>query len=166
MLRIFAALMFPAAGALAGSAVSLRLRERRELCRCIGLMLNNTAIMIRCTAADVYELTGRLRITPGLSALSFIGELPDRFEPGRDFHEVWSEALSAQEMPDEERQILSELGSALGRSDAEGQLSLIEGLNERLKRITSAREEAYDRKGRMYRSVGILFGVMAGILVI
>ena len=166
MLRIIAALMFTLAGAFAGGAFSLRLRERREICRCIALLLDEAAVGIRCRGADVYELSRSFRSSPGLSGLSFLEWLPERFEPGREFRTQWQEALSRQELPDEEMQLLAEFGDSFGRSDAEGQLTVIEGLRERLGRITISREEAYAQKGRMYRSVGVLFGVMAGILVV
>ncbi len=166
MLRIIAALMFTFAGAFAGGAFSFRLRERRELCRSIGLLLDEAAVGIRCRGADVYELSRIFRRDTGLSGLTFLNGLPECFEPGQDFRGQWQEALTQQELPDEERQLLAEFGDSLGKSDAEGQLSVIEGLKERLRRITVSREEAYSQKGRMYRSVGVLFGVMAGILVV
>ena len=166
MLRILAALMFTFAGTFAGGAFSFRLRERREVCRCIGLLLNEAAVGIRCRGADVYELSVIFRSSPGLSALTFLEGLPEHYEPGRDFRGQWREALSGQQLPEDEFQLLSEFGEIIGKTDTEGQLSIIEGLKERLGRITVSREEAYSQKGRMYRSVGVLFGVMAGILVV
>ena len=71
-----------------------------------------------------------------------------------------------QELPAEEREILAELGEMLGRTDIEGQLAELSVLEERVRCLENERRTVCSQKGRMYRSVGVLFGVMVGILVI
>ena len=163
LLRLMSAVMFVLAGAAAGTAGSQRLRRNRELCREIGCVLRNTSVYIRCMGLDVYHLVRRLR---GNCSLSFIDRLPDSFQEGQNFHRCWHEALSCEELPDEERGLLEELGRTIGTSDVSGQLSAISAREEELRQLEKKRAEAYLQKGRMYRSIGVLFGVMAGILVI
>ena len=72
----------------------------------------------------------------------------------------------SQQMRSEERDILLRLGDILGKSDCSAQRSAIDAMNTELAEISSRRSEILLRKGRLYRSAGILFGIMAGILVI
>ncbi len=164
--RLLAALMFTFAGALAGGAFSVRLWESRELCRSIGSLFSFAAVKIRFLGTDVYELVREAKKEQEFSRLCFIQLLPEFFVQGKDFHKEWHDALSVQELPREEQQLLEEFGNMLGRTDTEGQISGIAALNERLGRIEAERDKNYTQKGRMYRSVGVLLGVMTGILVI
>ena len=59
-----------------------------------------------------------------------------------------------------------DFGNFFGTSDIEGQLTSIDSSLERLHEIQKVRCEDYKRKGKLYRSIGMLFGVMAGIIVI
>lgn len=62
--------------------------------------------------------------------------------------------------------IIRELLNGLGKTDTDGQISMLE-MNKKLlqNRLEQAREE-YSKKGRMYRSVGVLVGVGAAVMLI
>ena len=80
---------------------------------------------------------------------------------------MWRKALDGQrDIPIDERRILSRLGELLGTSDIEGQLSSIALLEDELMTVKERREENYRRRGKLFRSVGVLAGAMTGILVI
>ena len=166
LLRLTAALMFVSAGGMIGMHFSYKLKLRREVCREIEYLLRCCEIYIRCNAMNVYEITGHLCRDPELSHLDFISRLPEEFSEGINFHDEWRRALASQEMPQEERQILAEFGDILGTSDISGQLSSIASLSERIRQLEAQRREICLKKSRMYRSIGVLFGVMVGILVI
>ena len=102
-----------------------------------------------------------------LEPLLFINELPTEFEPDSDFRSQWRKAINAQtDMPEEEKKILLSLGDIIGTSDIEGQTAAINGFQSELDEIEQVRRDMFIKKGKLYRSVGMLFGVMAGILVI
>lgn len=167
MIRLISALLFTAAGAAAGAMLSQRLRDEREICRETGDVLRSSALQIRYRGADVYELSTGLKNSRGLGSLTFLRYLPEQYCCGEDFHENWRSALNRQSgIPDEERGILARLGELLGTSDIEGQLSSIAALEDELSLIEAKREENYRRRGKLFRSVGVLAGAMTGILVI
>lgn len=70
------------------------------------------------------------------------------------------------ELEDSERSIVKSVMGALGTSDISAQLSMLE-VNARLleKQAEEAREQ-YAKKGKLYRSVGVLAGLFAAILIL
>lgn len=167
MLRLISALLFTAAGTAAGVMLSQRLAKEREICRETGDLLRSTALQIRHRGADVYELSTGLKESRVLDSLTFLRFLPEKYKFGEDFHEMWRKALDGQrDIPIDERRILSRLGELLGTSDIEGQLSSIALLEDELMTVKERREENYRRRGKLFRSVGVLAGAMTGILVI
>lgn len=165
--RIMAAVMFSVAGGVAGVSFSERLRNELELCRNIRTMLLNTSVIIRCRADDVYAIASELKQDRSLEKLTFLQDIPEKYTPEENFREIWSEALESQKnLPEDVRKILYDFGSAVGRSDIEGQLVSMDALGENAIALEKKYSEIYSQKGRLYRSVGILFGIMVGILII
>ena len=65
-----------------------------------------------------------------------------------------------------EKKLLCELGRVLGTSDIDGQISALELISRSAEQLTEKYGEEYRKKGRLYRSIGVLAGVTAGIMVI
>lgn len=167
LFRIVAAVLFSTAGGIAGLSFSERLKNELELCRSIREMLMSSAMIIRCRAVDVYALSSELRQNRQLFRLTFLNEIPESYNQNDDFHEIWRNAVNSQKnLPYNEKKLLCDFGEILGRSDIDGQLVAIDALEETAVILEKKRSEAYSRKGKLYRSVGMLFGVMVGILVI
>lgn len=165
MIKLFAFLCFLIAGTVWGIAMSDRLRRKRELCECVRSMLMQISVMIRYKALTVYEIVCELHCSDLCSRLNFLKSLPESYETGKNFRKIWSDSiLSDTEIPDEEREILLSFGSTLGTSDIEGQVASIDAALEKIGMIQSRRSKEYQQKGKLYRSVGMLFGIMAGIM--
>ena len=97
----------------------------------------------------------------------FINFLPDEYRFGEDFHRQWENAIDKGFGGNsEERELLMRFGEILGRSDSAAQLKAIQNLERELEAVENLRNEALLKKGRFYRGTGILFGIMAGILVL
>ena len=62
--------------------------------------------------------------------------------------------------------MLISFGKTFGTSDTEGQLLSAEQASERIYDIEKQRSEEYLKKGKLFRSVGVLFGIMAGIMIV
>lgn len=167
LLKVIAAIMFALAGAALGFSKANRLREALEICRETSAFVEKSAILIRYQGLSVYELSSELKKSADLSMLSFINALPETFHEGENFHILWKKAVNSQtDIPDDERKLILRFGDVLGTSDIEGQLVSIEGIRQELSELEKRRFDRFIQKGRLYRSVGTLFGVMAGILVI
>lgn len=167
MVRLFACICFVFAGAIAGFVLSDKLKHKRESSREIHSMLVQISSLIRYQRLNVYEIVRELNSSKNYKYLWFLSQLPDRYNPGEDFHERWCGALMADRaLSEDERSLLLTFGSVFGTSDVEGQLMYIESLIDSVKTLERRCSEEYQQKGRLYRSLGILFGTMAGIIFI
>lgn len=166
-LRIVSAVIFSVAGGFAGISFSEHLKSNLELCHKIQEMFLNSKIIIRCRADDVYAIATEFKNNKSFEKLTFLNELPEKYSPEEDFHEMWSSAVESQKsIPDDIKKILFDFGAVLGQSDIEGQLASIDAISENAEVLEKKYSEMYSQKGKLYRSVGLLFGVMIGILII
>lgn len=166
LVKLTASIFFITIGGVVGFSLADKLRSERRICNELAHLLQRTSFLIGYRADDVYSVCSELKRDSELRGLSFLGALPERFEVGSDFRKCWNEAVSSQSFQSEERDILLRLGAVLGKSDRQSQVESIRQLQTELAALTEKRSSDYLRKGRLYRSVGLLFGVMAGILVI
>ena len=167
MLRITACLCIVLIGGICGMAMSDKLKKRRDCCREIQAVLTRISSFIRYRELNVYEIVSELRETSAVKKLKFIERLPTSYETGEDFHDSWEEELKRDEyIPEEEKEVLMEFGKAHRTSDTEGQLLSAEQASERIYNIEKQRSEEYLKKGKLFRSVGVLFGIMAGIMIV
>ena len=166
MLRFIASATFAVAGGMVGFALADQLRRDQKLCTVIGCLLRRTAFLVGYRSDEVYAVCAELKRDTELAPLTFLQSLPDSYEGGRDFRACWENAVKSQDFGSDEEEILLRLGTVIGRSDSVSQLDSIHALEIALAEIENCRRETYLQKGRLYRSVGLLFGVMAGILVI
>lgn len=165
--RIISAVMFSVAGGIAGISFSERLKLNLDFCRNIHEMLMNTAIIIRCRADDVYSISAELKQNNQFRRFTFLQAIPEKYNPEENFREIWINAVKSQKnLPDDARSLLCDFGTILGQSDIEGQLVSMEALTENAVILEKKHSEIYSQKGRLYRSVGILFGIMVGIIII
>ena len=86
---------------------------------------------------------------------------------GMTANEAWIDAAGTSPfLSDTDREILTEIGSGLGGSDTEGQLSLLTLGGSMLSRALDEAEQEYRSKSRMLMSVWTLCGIGAGIIII
>lgn len=165
--RVISAVLFSVAGGVAGIYFSEKLKNELELCRNIREMLLTSSVIIRCRADDVYAIGSELKRDKSLEKLTFLQEIPEKYSPETNFREVWTDSVNSQKnLPEDAKRILCDFGSVLGQSDIEGQLVSICAIGENAEILEKKYSEMYSQKGRLYRSVGMLFGVMVGILII
>lgn len=167
MLRILGAVFLVFAGAVLGASKSDSLKARYAACREIRELLVQISVLVRYRGLNVYEISHELMISDRYKQLDFIKKLPSEYEPDTDFRLKWAEAVNSDScIGDDEKKLLCSFGAGLGTSDIQGQLMAVETVLEALRRIEDKRCEEYNRKGKLYRSLGMLFGVMTGILLI
>lgn len=165
--RVAAALIFTAVGAVIGFSLADRLRDERKSCGAVGHLLQRAAFLIGSRCEDVYSVCRDLKKDTELKCLGFLQLLPNYYIAGEDFHRLWNCALdSEQNIGKEEKELLYRFGGMLGKSDKNAQLSEIHSLMSELEDVSGMRRDALVKKGRLYRVAGLLFGVMAGILVL
>jgi len=125
----------------------------RELTR----VLQEMSLLIRHRALPVSDLFTEM------SRYEFITKVGSAC----DFRDGWAKAADGlDELHESERAIVRSVGMALGTSDVQGQISMLEVNARLLSQHGDEAHEEYRVKGKMYRSIGILAGLFMAILII
>lgn len=164
-LNLIAATFAVATGALVGFYSSFKLKRRtQKLTDCI-LLLSEFMLEVRFSNCTVKEMIVRCAENRQFSELLFLKRLSECSES--EIKKEWY--LAVKEEPSlsyEDKEALIGVGNALGEMDKQGQLLSLEQFSELLSRRLEESENEYLKKGRMYRSVGLLGGIAAGIVIV
>lgn len=165
-MNIFLAVIFAAFGGFAGLFFSLRLKEREKTMSSVLLLIKELTVQIRYTNREIGEILTAAAENGELNGLYFVSEC-SRLDKNGNFHPLWREGVRKQPfLAAKDRELLISLGDSLGQTDTEGQLSFLEMYEELIKKNLEQAAKDYADKGRMYRSVGLLCGLAAGITVL
>ncbi|MCM1529598.1 MAG: stage III sporulation protein AB [Alistipes sp.] len=166
-LRLAAAVIFTAVGGIIGGAMADKLRRGCRRLSDIQHLLGSVGYWVGSREDDVYTVCRRIKCENILHDVSFISELPDSYTAGENFHSRWNSAVQeSRELAESEKEVLTELGRILGSGDKESQLNSIKALEREAERLRNMQNDLLAKKGKLYTSAGLLFGVMAGILAI
>jgi len=117
------------------------------------------SLLIRHRALPVNELFTEM------SRYEFISRA-DNQENG-DFRKSWAFAADElTELDNTQRDIIKAVGFSLGSSDVAGQLSMLEVNAQLLDKHSDEAHELYLKKGKLYRTVGLLAGLFIAILLV
>ena len=130
------------------------------------LLIKELTVQIKYTNSEIGSMLKHASQNEAYQNLIFVTSCAGIGETG-DFHPLWNDGVKKQPyLTPTDRELLFALGDRLGETDLEGQLSFLELTCEMLKKQQTEAAENYRKKGRMYRSVGILCGIAAGIMVL
>ena len=153
-------------GAAAGIWFSKRLKEREHFISTVILLIKELTVQIKYTKSEIGAMLKNAAHNQAYQSLLFVTSCVNLSENG-DFHPLWNDGVKKQPcLTPADRELLFALGDRLGETDLDGQLSFLELTCEMLKVKQQEAAESYRQKGRMYRSVGILCGLAAGIMVL
>lgn len=152
-------------GAIVGFYGSFRLKKRaKKLTTCI-LLLSTFMADVRFSNYTVREMLTRCSSNAQFSSLLFLKKLSECSDG--EIKKMWQIAIKEEsELSDDDKEALLGVGNALGTTDKEGQLLCLEQFSELLKHQLEQANDEYLTKGRMYRSVGLLGGIAAGIVIV
>ena len=151
-------------GMFMASSLSARLR-RLESCMALLAELYGRLEYLQPT---VQGLIGYLAGQERFAHLTFLKTCSVAMLEGETFSASWQAALDeySHMLGKEEVAILADLGGVLGQSNLENQLNAITLVRQRLDvRIHEVREKVVTQ-GKLYRSMGILGGAAAAIILI
>jgi stage III sporulation protein AB len=166
LIRFVAAVMFTASGCFAGITFSDKLRSQQKVCEVLIYLLQRVKFLVCYRCDDIYEVCKSLRADDEMKLFSFVDRLPDSYGHNCDFRSIWENEVRSENIPEKETDILLQLGNVLGRSDRESQSAAIDQLLKEAEALSVLRRENYIKKSGLYRSAGLLMGLMAGIIVI
>ncbi|MBO6116262.1 MAG: stage III sporulation protein AB [Ruminococcus sp.] len=166
MIRLLTSLVLTAFGGTIGFALSDKLKNDRKTSQTILALLQRISFLISYRCDDVYKVWTEIRSDNEFSRLGFLKNLPTEQFPENDLRSCWMSAVKSEHYPEWEEEVLLRLCSVLGKSDSESQRSEISELIAEMERFSVRQDELYYKKCRIYRTAGLLFGAMVGILVI
>lgn len=151
-------------GGSAGIYLSLKLKCRRDsLSRIINMLcgIEQYISVGSFSLAEIFDMLNK----SGCDVIDCLA-LSESAKDGRFSDKFADIAESLPELKQEDRDILKAYGDRAGKSDKQGQISLIRltvnGLSEQLK----AAKSEYDGKGRLYRRLGVLLGAMTAVMLL
>lgn len=162
-MRLAAGLIMLVLFAVWGCRKSGILKRRCMLLQELRLMLEQYSIEISCTAPTLEELAKQ-------GSGEFGAILRECAQGTSDIRRAWSAAVEQlAALPHcgaEEAEVFSQLGQALGTCPAESELSLLRLYSARLDKLCEQAEKIAEKKGRLYRSGGVLAGLGAAVLLL
>lgn len=167
MIRITGILLIFLTSTVLGMFLSNNIKNKRERLVKERKMLEEISIMIRFNSLTLKEIIYELENEELFCDFKFLKILKIMLDKPISFPEAWEQAIKKDDIISEsEKKVLIELGFNLGTTDIDGQLSTLNIYKIRLDKMIEEESEKYRVKGKMYRSLGIMFGAMIGILIV
>lgn len=169
-MRFLLALLLFAGCSYVGFAKAGSVKRRLDVVEGFLLDIRQLSISMRYRMTPIRELIGQLEA----SALKeFWEDLLSQMGHSRPLGDAWREALQKMRgengdfsyLTDEEARVLSDFGASLGTSDFQAQKANMEMALERLAMLAEALRREVSQKGKIYRSLGMLGGLAAAIVV-
>ena len=163
----FAAIVLASTGL--GFLLSADLGRRvRELSQAQALM-REIGTHMRYFSSPVMEMVGKLSSREDFSALPFLRECEQRYEKCHNFDEAMAQALASRaqdmHMKKSDIDILASFFRGMGTTDTQGQIANCELHEVQLETALHAARERQKTHGRLYRTLGLLSGIMVCILL-
>lgn len=167
MIRFLGIAFIFMASAFVGIYLSDNIKRKKERLVTIGKILSEISELIRCYSFTLSEISAKLSENNDFAQLRFIKSLSEEIKKNSSFPDAWKKAVEDDNaLSNEEKKLLYEVGMALGTTDIEGQVSALEFFILQAEKMAEEENERYKVKGKMYRSLGAVFGAMIGILII
>lgn len=166
MIKIIGVIIIMAASGMTGIYFAEKLKMRKSELGTIAYLIDEIAVLIRYKAMPVFEIMANLKNNQMLGSLDFIGKLDD--DENTSFRQAWENSVTQSQtaLSDADKNLLKAFGSSLGTSDINGQLSTLELYKDSFKKLESDACESYEKKSRLYRTMGFLIGAFISIMLI
>ena len=163
-MKLLGAALLLGAGTLCGCSAAQQLDRRVQRLRLLRSLLLSMISELRSVLPLIPALLRTLAAQPAYADLHFLQAAAADAE---QFPVCWRNAVSNdKKLPQDERSILQRVGEILGSCALEGQLAALELCLERITDMQREAEQCAAKKGSLYRSMGVLAGMFAVILIL
>ena len=163
-LKIIGCVLIAAAGFYIGYLQSLKLHRRKNFLDRLSVFAQLLSTNIRFNSGDVFSV---VNVSADESELKLLNVERDE---KLSFEYSWNKSVN--KLPkklgllNSDKELLTELGKELGKTDVEGQLRFIQLFSERLALFRNEAREALVQKTKLYRAMGFFLGATLALLVI
>ncbi len=164
MLKLIGLICIVLCGAGCGNTAAVKLHRQCVFCGALRMFLNELGIRMRWSGETLEVLIVQLREQKRFAPLGFLRQFS--IEEDETFSDAWSRSIMQEHalMP-EVQSLLQSVGETLGTSDIEGQMQTLVQHDRRLEELYENAREQERTKARLYRSLGLLFGMTAALLL-
>lgn len=129
-------------------------------------MIAASTNLLKSQQLPVHALLQRLWDSGTYRSFSFLSDTLEHWEEQTPPALLWKRALRLENCwTAEELRLLTEYGHILGAGTLEEQLAALEALRREWELLIMQAAEKRDREGKLYRSMGILSGILLSILM-
>ncbi len=117
-------------------------------------------IDIRYNQSQLGDMVNRICSSSKFNNLNFLNNLKNNMMD-MPFPNAWEKSISDwnSSISQDDKDLLKSMSSILGASDANGQIMALEHVEHRFKISLQSAREVYNKKGKLFRSLGILIGL-------
>ncbi|MBQ8012599.1 MAG: stage III sporulation protein AB [Oscillospiraceae bacterium] len=150
-----------------GMHAARQLRTRLAHTQKLSALLGDFSTYIRYQCTPLEELLYQFAEHPNYADFSFLRQVSREFCTEIPPRELWKDAVTADTaVPEQAAEILCTVGNVLGTTDMEGQLAALELHRRRMDALADELKTISDKKGELYRRLGVLLGAMLAVMLI
>lgn len=165
MLKLLGFVIITIVTSLAGNYFSFMLKSRLSALKKMNYMIDEIIAFLRFKSPTVYEIVRELREDGRFEEFDFLSEISEDVP----FRQSWRNAVRKNPprgMTKSDAELLVDVGTQLGTSDTESQISNLGLQRTELMSALSDAEADYRKKSKLYRSMGVLAGAFISIMLI
>lgn len=150
-----------------GMYAARQLRTRLVHTQKLAALLEDFSTYIRYQCTPLEDLLYLFAEHPNYRDFTFLRRVSKEFCPEIPPRELWKDAVSSDAaVSTQAAEILCALGNVLGTTDMEGQLAALELHRRQMDGLADELKTACDKKGELYRRLGVLLGAMLAVMLI
>lgn len=156
--------------ALTGEIISESLKRRVGVLRQTDRFLETAEIFISSKAMTYEDIVFEACDDDKFSELVFLLKIKEAVLDGEtNMRMLWEKSVkdfNPYYLKKEDTQILSDIGNTLGAYDTENEIKSLDGIKKLLSLNLNEAEKEYTEKGKIYRILGVMGGLLAAIVFI
>ena len=169
MFKTTAMILIVSAFFITGKCLALFQQRRVSLLEMVILMITSGESRLRYSCLPVGDLLKALNENEALSELCFIRTCREKVCFGMDFYTAWRESIESETeyctLLGKSVKSLISMGSELGSTDLDGQLSCCEYYKKIFENDLEEQREKSIKYSKLFPSMGFLLGISAVILI-
>ncbi len=170
MFKITAMILIVSAFSVAGKCLASFQQRRVSVLETVILMITSGESRLRYACLPMSDLLKALNENKSLSELGFIKTCREKVCFGTDFYSAWKESIESEtefcNLLGKSAKSLISMGSELGSTDLEGQLSCCEYYKKIFENDLEEQREKSLKCSKIFPSMGLLLGISAAILIL